>query len=72
MRVDALAETFDVVIRGGPDSFRSFVSRPVLSEPRLPVCKPSLPVDLPLTGVTDLSRHTLLHVTSILDCGTIG
>ena len=29
--VDALAETFDVVIRGGPDSFHGFVSRLLLS-----------------------------------------
>jgi LysR family transcriptional regulator, glycine cleavage system transcriptional activator len=63
--VDALAEPFDVVIRGGPDSFHGFVSRPVLSERRLPVCKPSLLADLPLSDVADLSRHTLLHVTSM-------
>lgn len=63
--VDALAETFDVVIRGGPDSFHGFVSRPVLSERRLPVCKPSLLADIPLTDVADLSRHTLLHVSSM-------
>lgn len=63
--VDALAETFDVVIRGGPDSFHGFVSRLLLSERRLPVCKPSLLADLPLTDVADLSRHTLLHVTSM-------
>ena len=63
--VDALAETFDVVIRGGPDSFHGFVSRPLLSERRLPICKPSLLTDLPLTDVGDLSRHTLLHVTSM-------
>jgi LysR family transcriptional regulator, glycine cleavage system transcriptional activator len=63
--VDALAETFDVVIRGGPDSFHGFVSRLLLSERRLPICKPSLLADLPLTDVADLSRHTLLHVTSM-------
>jgi LysR family transcriptional regulator, glycine cleavage system transcriptional activator len=63
--VDSLAEPFDVVIRGGPDSFHGFVSRLVLSERRLPVCKPSLLTGLPLTDVADLSRHTLLHVTSM-------
>jgi LysR family transcriptional regulator, glycine cleavage system transcriptional activator len=63
--VDALAEPFDVVIRGGPDTFHGFVSRLVVSERRLPICKPSLLAELPLTDVADLSRHTLLHVTSM-------
>jgi LysR family glycine cleavage system transcriptional activator len=63
--VDALAETFDVVIRGGPDSFHGFASRPLLSERRLPICKPSLLADLPLAEIGDLSRHTLLHVSSM-------
>lgn len=63
--VDALFEPYDVVIRGGPDSFHGFVSRPLLSERRLPICKPSLLADRPLVDVADLSRHTLLHVTSM-------
>ncbi|UPK35906.1 LysR family transcriptional regulator [Bradyrhizobium sp. 186] len=62
--VDALPELFDVVIRGGPDSFHGFASRVLLSERRLPVCNPSLLAQLPLAEITDLSRHTLLHVTS--------
>jgi LysR family transcriptional regulator, glycine cleavage system transcriptional activator len=63
--VDALPDTFDVVIRGGPDKFHGFSSRFLLSERRLPVCSPSLLAQLPLNEIADLSRHTLLHVTSM-------
>ena len=63
--LDALAEPFDVVIRGGPDTFHGFVSRPLLSERRLPVCSPALLRRLPLDELADLERHTLLHVTSM-------
>ena len=63
--VDALPEPFDVVIRGGPDTFHGFASRFLLSERRLPVCSPALLAKLPLTEVADLARHTLLHVTSM-------
>lgn len=63
--IDALADPFDVVIRGGPDSFHGFSSRFVLPERRLPVCSPALREQQPLDAVADLSRHTLLHVTSM-------
>lgn len=63
--LDALAETFDVVIRGGPDSFHGFTSRLFLSERRLPVCSPALAATLPLQEVSDLAQHTLLNVTSM-------
>lgn len=63
--LDALAEPFDVVIRGGPDAFHGFAARFVLSEHRLPVCSPSLLAKLPLAEVADLAGHTLLHVTSM-------
>ena len=63
--VDALSEPFDVAIRGGPDSFHGFASRFLLSERRLPVASPSLLAQLPLAEPADLSRHTLLHVTSM-------
>lgn len=63
--VDALPDTFDVVIRGGPDTFHGFSSRFLVSERRLPVCSPSLLERLPLHEIADLSRHTLLHVTSM-------
>jgi LysR family glycine cleavage system transcriptional activator len=57
--VDALPDPFDVVIRGGPDTFHGFSSR------FLPVCSPSLLAQLPLAEVGGLSQHTLLHVTSM-------
>jgi LysR family transcriptional regulator, glycine cleavage system transcriptional activator len=63
--VDALPDPFDIVIRGGPDSFHGFSSRFLLPERRLPVCSPALLTQLPLTDVGDLARHTLLHVTSM-------
>ena len=63
--VDALPDPFDVVIRGGPDTFHGLSSRFLLSERRLPVCSPSLLAQLPLTEIADLSRHTLLHVASM-------
>jgi LysR family transcriptional regulator, glycine cleavage system transcriptional activator len=63
--LDALPEPFDVVIRGGPDVFHGFASRLLVSERRLPVCTPSLLEQLPLRNVEDLSRHTLLHVTTM-------
>lgn len=63
--VDALPEDYDVVIRGGPDTFYGFTSRPLLSERRLPVCSPALRKRSGLETVADLERHTLLHVTSM-------
>lgn len=63
--IDALADTFDVVIRGGPDTFHGFTSRLFLSERRLPVCSPALAAKLPLVEVSDLEQHTLLNVTSM-------
>jgi LysR family glycine cleavage system transcriptional activator len=63
--LDALAEPFDVVIRGGPDTFHGFVARPLLPERRLPVCSPALLARLPLAEVEDLASHTLLHVTTM-------
>ena len=63
--VDALPEEYDVVIRGGPDTFYGFVSRPLLHERRLPVCSPLLIKRHPLAMVTDLETHTLLHVSTV-------
>ena len=63
--LDALPEPFDIVIRGGPDSFHGFVSRLLLPEHRLPVCSPALLERLPLAEVADLEQHTLLHVTTM-------
>ena len=63
--IDALADSFDIVIRGGPDSFPGYTSRFLFGERRLPVCHPALLDRAPLTEVRDLSHHTLLHVSSM-------
>jgi LysR family glycine cleavage system transcriptional activator len=60
-KVDKLPETFDLVIRGGPERFRGYHAQRFLDERRLPVCAPGLLERLPLTKPSDLSRHTLLH-----------
>src|ERR1700728_4598328 len=55
--IDALAEPFDVVIRGGPDTFPGYTPRFLFGERRLPVCHPALRKRAPLNDVRDLSRH---------------
>jgi LysR family transcriptional regulator, glycine cleavage system transcriptional activator len=61
--IDSLADDFDVIIRGGPDTFHGFTSVPFLPERRLPVCSPSL--GHAITTIADLARSTLLHVSSV-------
>ncbi len=63
--IDALAEDHDVVIRGGPDSFHGYTAHPLVAERRLPVCSPALLRARALGAVSDLERHTLIHVTSM-------
>jgi LysR family glycine cleavage system transcriptional activator len=63
--VDALPEDYDVVIRGGPDTFHGYGSYPVVGERRLPVCSPSILNRNVLETVTDLERHTLLDVATV-------
>ncbi|MGD0104876.1 MAG: LysR substrate-binding domain-containing protein [Rhodopila sp.] len=63
--VDALPEEYDVVIRGGPDTFHGFVARPLLTERRLPVCSPAITAQHRLSTVSDLERHTLIHVSTM-------
>jgi len=63
--VDAVAEPYDVVIRGGPDTFPGYTSRFLFGERRLPVCHPVLLDKTPLIEIQDLSRLTLLHVSSM-------
>ena len=63
--LEALSDDFDVVIRGGPDSFHGFTALPVLAERRLPVCSPALLEQAPLRNAADLEHHTLLHVSSM-------
>ncbi|SAL53450.1 transcriptional regulator [Caballeronia cordobensis] len=63
--VESLKDTFDIVIRGGPDTFYGYAMRPFLAEERLPVCSPTLLERLPLGAPEDLRRHTLLHTSSL-------
>ncbi|WP_338696695.1 LysR substrate-binding domain-containing protein [Bradyrhizobium sp. 26S5] len=63
--VDALHESHDLIIRGGPDTFYGFSCRPFLTEYRVPVCSPTLLKRLPLREVTDLRQHTLLHASTL-------
>ena len=63
--VEALRDSYDIVIRGGPDAFYGYSVRPFLSEERLPVCSPALLDRLPLRTSGDLRRHTLLHTLSL-------
>src|SRR5258708_27202389 len=63
--VESLKEIYDVIIRGGPDTFYGYSMRPFLSEERLPVCSPALMQRLPLRMPDDLRQHTLLHTTSL-------
>lgn len=63
--LESLKEDYDVVIRGGPDTFYGYAMRPFLSEERLPVCSPALSERLPLRSPGDLRQHTLLHTSSL-------
>jgi LysR family transcriptional regulator, glycine cleavage system transcriptional activator len=63
--VESLQETYDIVIRGGPDTFYGYSMRPFLSEERLPVCSPVLLQRLPLRMPDDMRQHTLLHTSSL-------
>jgi LysR family glycine cleavage system transcriptional activator len=63
--IDSLAEDYDVIIRGGPDTFYGFAARELLHERRLPVCSSELASRRPLREPADLEYYTLLHVTSM-------
>jgi LysR family transcriptional regulator, glycine cleavage system transcriptional activator len=63
--LESLKESYDLIIRGGPDTFYGYSMRPFLSEERLPVCSPALLQRLPLRAPDDLRRHTLLHTSSL-------
>jgi LysR family glycine cleavage system transcriptional activator len=63
--VESLKERYDIVIRGGPDTFYGYAMRPFLVEERLPVCSPALLPRAPLRIPEDLRGHTLLHTSSL-------
>jgi LysR family transcriptional regulator, glycine cleavage system transcriptional activator len=63
--VESLKERYDVIIRGGPDTFYGYAMRPFLSEERIPVCSAALLQRLPLRTPGDLRQHTLLHTSSL-------
>jgi LysR family glycine cleavage system transcriptional activator len=63
--LESLKEIYDIVVRGGPDTFYGYAMRPFLSEERIPVCSPALLQRLPLRMPEDLRQHTLLHTSSL-------
>lgn len=63
--LESLKENYDIIIRGGPDTFYGYSMRPFLSEERLPVCSPALLRRVPLELPRDLRQHTLLHTSSL-------
>ena len=63
--LESLREPYDVIIRGGPDTFYGYESRLFLVERRLPVCSPALLARLPIRSVEDLGGHVLLHTSKL-------
>jgi LysR family transcriptional regulator, glycine cleavage system transcriptional activator len=63
--VESLQDSYDIIIRGGPDTFYGYAMRPFLSEERVPVCSPALLRRLPLRTPEDMQQHTLLHTSSL-------
>ncbi|WP_027816353.1 transcriptional regulator GcvA [Paraburkholderia bannensis] len=63
--LESLKADYDVIIRGGPDTFYGYSMQPFLSDERLPVCSPSLLQRVPLRSPDDLQHHTLLHTSSL-------
>lgn len=63
--LESLKESYDIIVRGGPDTFYGYAMRPFLSEERLPVCCPALLQHSPLRTPDDLRQHTLLHTSSL-------
>jgi len=63
--LESLSDGYDVIIRGGPDTFYGYGTRSFLHEERAPVCSPALLQRLPLQSAGDLRQHTLLHTSSL-------
>jgi LysR family transcriptional regulator, glycine cleavage system transcriptional activator len=62
--VEALEESFDVIIRRGSEEVAGYRIIWSLPEYRIPVCSPDLAARIPLRCLLDLEKHTLLHSTS--------
>ena len=56
-----LPANVDVVIRREPQEVTGLTKVRVVSECSFPVCSPELLARLPLTRITDLAQHTILH-----------
>ncbi|MCP3722495.1 transcriptional regulator GcvA [Paraburkholderia sp. CNPSo 3272] len=63
--LESLKDDYDLVIRGGPDTFYGYSMLPFLPEERLPVCSPTLLKRMPLRSPGDLREYTLLHTSSL-------
>jgi len=63
--LESLNDDWDVIVRGGPDTFYGYAMRPFLREERVPVCAPALLRRAPLQSAADLRAHTLLHTSSL-------
>ncbi|MYZ43332.1 transcriptional regulator GcvA [Schauerella aestuarii] len=63
--LESLTDRFDVIIRGGPDTYYGYTMQYFLSEERVPVCSPALLQRQPLRMIEDIQQHTLLHTSSL-------
>ncbi|WCM22883.1 transcriptional regulator GcvA [Paraburkholderia bryophila] len=63
--VESLPASYDVIIRGGPDTFYGYSMQPFLAEERILVCSPALLQQRPLQTPENIRQHTLLHTSSL-------
>lgn len=63
--VESLKAHYDVIIRGGPDTFYGYTMRPFLNDTRMPVASPALLRQRAARRADDLRNHTLLHTSSL-------
>lgn len=62
--VEALEESFDIIIRRGLGEAAGHLIVWSLREDRIPVCSPELLARVPLDRLADLQKHTLLYPAS--------